>query len=178
MLVMKPQKADKVKATLNCTNLNESLLKRISFKLKVSNFIRKWSNGFNTFNVVMFYCNNGDSISFFPKIRLLSNFSQSPKRYRLSKDIYSIAFSIKREDVTDLELLKKLIDKCLTTRANELNRLSLLTFEEFSEINNRQNHLSQLVLNALMMGFVKESDFDKSWLNKKEFLGWLAVTKV
>lgn len=178
MLVMKPQKSDKVKATLQCTNLNEALLRKISFKLKVSNFIRQWSKEFDNFNVMMFYRNNGDSISFFPKIRLLSNFSQSPKRYRLSKDIYSIAFSIKREDITDLELLKNLINECLTARTNGLNRLSLLTFEEFSEINNRQNHLSQLVLNALIMGFVKESDFDKSWLNKKEFLGWLAVTKV
>lgn len=178
MLVIKPQSTDKVKATLNCTNLNQDLLKIISFKLQVSNFIRKWSKEFASFNVMMFYRNNGDNISFFPKVVLLSDFSQAPKKYRLSEDIYSIAFSIKRTDIADLKLLKKLIDGCLTTRANGLNRLSLLTFDEFSEINNRQNNLSQLVLNALMMGFVKESDFDKSWLNKKEFHGWLAVTKV
>lgn len=178
MLVIKPQSTDKVKATLNCTNLNQDLLKTISFKLQVSNFIRKWSKEFTSFNVMMFYRNNGDNISFFPKVVLLSDFSQAPKKYRLSKDIYSITFSIKRTDIDDLELLKKLIDGCLTTRAKGLNRLSLLTFEEFSEINNRQNNLSNLVLNALMMGFVKESDFDKSWLNKKEFHGWLAVTKV
>ena len=178
MLVMKPQSTDKVKATLNCINLNQDLLKTISFKLQVSNFIRKWSKEFTSFNVMIFYRNNGDSISFFPKVVLLSNFSQAPKKYRLSKDIYSITFSIKRENIADLELLKRLIDECLTTRANGLNRLSLLAFEEFKRINTRQNNLSNLVLNALMMNFVKKSDFDKSWLNKKEFNGWLAVTKV
>lgn len=178
MLVIKPQSTDKVKATLNCTNLNQDLLKTISFKLQVSNFIRKWSKEFTSFNVMMFYRNNGDNISFFPKVVLLSDFSQAPKKYRLSEDIYSITFSIKREEINNLELIKNLIDECLTARANGLNRLSLLTFEEFSEINNRQNNLSNLLLNALMMGFVKESDFDKSWINKKEFNSWLAVTKV
>lgn len=177
MLVMKPQLTDKVKATLNCTNLNQDLLKIISFKLQVSNFIRKWSKEFHTFNVIMFYRNDEENVSFYSKVMLMDDFSHVPKKYRLSEDIYSIAFSIKREEINNLELIKNLIDECLTARATGLNRLSLLTFDKFSEINNRQNNLSNLILNALMMGFVKKSDFDKSWLNKKIFNGWMSVVE-
>lgn len=177
MLVMKPQKADKVKATLNCTNLNEALLKRISFKLKVSNFIRRWSNGFNTFNVMMFYRNNGENIAFYSKVILMSELLNAPKKYRLSSNIYSITFSIKREDVGELELLKELIQECLTARADGLNQLSLLTFDEYAKMNNQQNNFSGLILNALLLGFIKENDFDTSWLDKKEFQAWMSVAE-
>lgn len=174
---MKPQKADKVKATLNCTNLNEALLKRISFKLKVSNFIRQWSKEFDNFNVMMFYRNNGKNITFYSKVILMSELLNAPKKYRLSSNIYSITFSIKREDVGELELLKELIQECLTARADGLNQLSLLTFEEYTKMNNRQNNFSGLILDALMLGFVKKTDFDISWHSTKEFKAWMSVVE-
>lgn len=177
MLVMKPQKSDKVKATLNCTNLNEALLKRVSFKLQLSNFIRRWSKEFNNFNVMMFYRNNGENIAFYSKVILMSELLNAPKKYRLSSNIYSITFSIKREDVGELELLKELIQECLTARADGLNQLSLLTFDEYAKMNNQQNNFSGLILNALLLGFIKKNDFDTSWLDKKEFKAWMSVVE-